>query len=501
MPYRRISITFVVLALVAALLTSLLPPTAAERKDRATGKPVTSGEEASRGKERSHGKQRDPRDAHPRATERSTDETLSSDDQLSDGKERPTRKKRASRNSDSKTRETSTDEEVISSQEDATADDDAGGKEAVIVEVAPGANPQAVARALDVVPTHVYTEVFQGFAGELPAAAVRAAGRQRGVVAIWPDLPVRAEAQTIPTGVDRVAADENAWADINADGGSIEADVAVLDTGIEGHPDLTIAGGKACMGSGYGDGNGHGTHVAGTIAAKDDTEGVVGVAPGARLWAVKVLDNTGAGKLSTVICGLDWVVKRADIIDVVNMSVSAKAERADQHSCAGHNTTPLHKAICRVVRAGVPVVAAAGNQGGKAGSRVPATYPEVITVSAFTDVDGTPGGEGESSCTSDNDDTFASFSNDGPDVDMAAPGVCIRSTWFKDNYRTLDGTSMAAAHVTGAVALYIAQHSGATVGDVRTWLESEASRPNASPFGFSGDPDGFDEGVLYLGPP
>src|SRR5918994_173163 len=106
------------------------------------------------------------------------------------------------------------------------------GKEGVIVELARGANPQAVARALGVVPTHVFTEVFQGFAAELPAGAVKAAERQRGVVRIWPDLPVRALAQTLPTGVDRVDADQNLWADINRDGGIIDADVAVLDSGI-----------------------------------------------------------------------------------------------------------------------------------------------------------------------------------------------------------------------------------------------------------------------------
>src|SRR5215212_10242803 len=116
------------------------------------------------------------------------------------------------------------------------------GKEAVIVEVARGDNPQAVARALGVVPTHVYSEVFEGFAAELPAAAVRAAERQPGVAGIWPDLPVEAFDQKLPTGVDRVDADLNSWAAINKDGGSINADVAVLDTGIAAHPDLVIAG-------------------------------------------------------------------------------------------------------------------------------------------------------------------------------------------------------------------------------------------------------------------
>jgi subtilisin len=374
-------------------------------------------------------------------------------------------------------------------------------KDAVIVEVARGDNPQAVARALGVVPTHVFSEVFQGFAAELPAAAVSAAERQRGVGRIWPDLPVQAEAQTLPRGVNRVDADENPWADINGGGDGIDADVAVLDTGIAKHPDLTIAGGKSCVGKSYADGNGHGTHVAGTIAAKDNTKGVVGVAPGARLWAVKVLNSKGTGRLSSVICGLDWVYAHRDEIDVVNLSLSAPVDPADQDAC-GPATTPLHRAICRVVNeADIPVVVAAGNQGEDAATKVPATYDEVITVSAFTDVDGKPGGEGESSCTRDGDDTFAAFSNFGEDIDIAAPGVCIRSTWLNGKYRSLDGTSMATPHVTGAVALYRAKNPRATAAAVRTWLEGPASRPNASPYGFTGDSDEFDEGVLYLGPP
>jgi len=124
------------------------------------------------------------------------------------------------------------------------------GKEAVIVEVARGGNALAVARALGVVPKHVYSKVFQGFAAELPAGAVRAAERQPGVAGIWPDLPVEAFPQKLPTGVDRVDADENSWADITGSGDDIDADVAVLDTGIDiDHPDLNVAnGGKDCSG-------------------------------------------------------------------------------------------------------------------------------------------------------------------------------------------------------------------------------------------------------------
>lgn len=373
-------------------------------------------------------------------------------------------------------------------------------KEAVIIEVAPGANSDAVARALGVVPKHVFTEVFQGFAVELPAAAVRAAERQQGVIKIWPDLPVHAFDQSLPTGVNRVDADQNTLAAINKDGGAVNANVAVLDTGIAKHPELAIAGGKACVGQSYTDDNGHGTHVAGTIAAKDNNEGVVGVAPGARLWAVKVLDKSGGGSWSDVMCGLDWVYAHRRTIDVVNMSLGGNAIAADQKRC-GPKTTPLHRAICRVVKGGVSVVVAAGNEGQNAGKTVPATYKEVITVSAFRDLNGEPGGGGSSpQCGNRGDDTFAGFSNFGQDIDIAAPGACIRSTRPGGGYQTLSGTSMAAPHVTGAVALYIGSTPNATVADVRAVLEGAFSRPNTSPYGFTGDPDSNDEGVLYLGP-
>jgi subtilisin len=375
------------------------------------------------------------------------------------------------------------------------------GKEAVIIEVARGDNPQAVARAVGVVPTHVYTRVFQGFAAELPAALVRAAERHPGVLGIWPDLPVEAFAQRLPTGVKRVDA-PNEWAAFDPS----KVDVAVLDTGIDtDHPDLNVVGGADCSGSRnpavWEDGNGHGTHVAGTIAAEDNTIGVVGVAPGADLWAVKVLDNRGSGRWSEVICGLDWVAANAaaNDIKVINMSLGGSATKADQKPCGGA-TSPLHKAVCGVVDAGVSVVVAAGNEGTNAAKTVPATYPEVITVSAFRDLNGEPcGAEGPKECGNRNDDTFAGFSNYGNDVDIAAPGVSILSTWPGGTTRTLSGTSMAAPHVAGAIALYIAGSGSDTPDAVRDWLLSaEASQPQNSKFGFRGDPDRKRERVLYL---
>ena len=135
----------------------------------------------------------------------------------------------------------------------------------------------------------------------------------------------------------------------------------------------------------YLDLNGHGTHVAGTAAAKDNSIGVVGVAPGARLWAVRVLDAGGGGSWSSIICGIDWVTARADTIEVANMSLGGSGSEG---SCTDHG---LREAICRSTAAGVTYVVSAGNAAADAAGFVPATYDEVISVSAIADFDGQTG--------------------------------------------------------------------------------------------------------------
>ena len=210
----------------------------------------------------------------------------------------------------------------------------------------------------------------------------------------------------------------------------------------------------------------------------DNSIGVVGVAPGARLWAVKVLDANGNGWWSSVICGLDWVYANRSTIDVVNLSLGGNGS----DTTCSDPADPLHGAICRVVSAGIPVVVAAGNAGKDAATTVPATYDEVIAVSAFADTDGAPGGRGPWQCGY-GDDWFATFSNFGADVDIAAPGVCIRSTSLGSWYAELSGTSMATPHVTGAVALHLTETPAATPSDVRGWLLDIASRPQNFPPG------------------
>lgn len=276
--------------------------------------------------------------------------------------------------------------------------------------------------------------------------------------------------QPLPTGIDRIDAEGS----VNTGAG---VNVAVIDTGIlASHPDLAgqVVGGTNCTtaSGGYADQNGHGTHVAGTIAALNNTFGALGVAPGAKLWSVRVLDQNGAGSWSSVICGLDFVTANAPRNDgpikVANLSLGGGG--VSDGNCGNTNKDALHKAICRARDAGVTVVVAAGNSGSNAANFVPAAYDDaVITVSALADSDGTSGGKG-SATGYGADDTFASFSNWGTPVDIAAPGVTIYSTWYKGDYKSLSGTSMASPHVAGAAALYIATHPTALWNDVRTAL-------------------------------
>ncbi len=364
--------------------------------------------------------------------------------------------------------------------------------EEIIVVLNDGDDPLAAAQAMGVEVKHVYAHVFTGFAGTVTdtSATVATERSRRAPKQIADDGPVRAEAQIVPTGVSRAGTPRQPGASNLDIPSPVDADIAILDTGIASLADLNVVGGVSCIGgdpNAWQDDNGHGTHVAGISAAKDNDVGVVGVAPGARLWAVKVLDSGGGGSFSDVICGLDWVAANANTIDVANLSLSGAGQ---EQGCAG---SPLHSAICSVVGAGVTVVVAAGNQGTDASARVPANYPEVITVSGISDSDGQPGGLGPKPCYGDHDDVFLPFSNFGAAVDIAAPGSCIVSYNSSGGLEAVSGTSQALPHVAGAIANFVgdtvaAQGSRPSPDASRNWLLNQASRPQAVD-GVTGDPD------------
>jgi subtilisin len=317
---------------------------------------------------------------------------------------------------------------------------------------------------------HVYRHAVRGYAARMSAQTARRVAADPVVAFVQADRRVTIAVQTTPTGINRI--DGELSSTVAGDGtGAVNVDVAVIDTGIARHPDLNLVGGVNCStGRSIDDGNGHGTHVAGTIGARDDTVGVVGVAPGARLHAVRVLNNRGSGSFSSIICGIDWVTRNADVIEVANMSLGGGGAES---VCGGSDA--MHNAICASVDAGVTYVVAAGNEAADAKNSVPASYDEVITVSALADFNGQPGGGAAATCRADVDDTFASFSNFGADVDVIAPGVCINSTWKGGGYNTISGTSMASPHVAGAAARYKVAHPGALPAQVQAALVAAGS--------------------------
>jgi subtilisin len=321
---------------------------------------------------------------------------------------------------------------------------------------------------------HVYRHALRGYSATLPSDRAAALRADPNVAAVVADLPVHAFAQTLPTGINRIDGELSSTASGNGSG-SVEADVAIIDSGIAtGHPDLNVVGGVNCVGgSSFNDDFGHGTHVAGIAAARDNTDGVVGVAPGARLWAVKVLDAEGAGFTSQVICGIDWVTSQAGTIEVANMSLGGIGLWGSYSRCDSRYD-PMHRAICRSVAAGVTYAVAAGNSRTSLDNNnvVPAAYAEVITVSALADFNGQPGGGAPATCRADTDDTLSNTSNYGADIDLIAPGVCILSTYPPTGLATFSGTSMASPHVAGAAALYKANNPGATPAQVKAALQA-----------------------------
>jgi subtilisin family serine protease len=339
----------------------------------------------------------------------------------------------------------------------------------------------------------VYRHAIKGYSAALSKEEVESLRRNPKVKSVSPDYQVQAAAQTIPTGVERSFATENLTANINGLEDTMLVDVAVIDSGIGAHADLRVVSKTNCVppGENTGEGlekcvdgsgtdlQGHGTHVAGTIGARDNTSGVVGNAPGAGLWAVRVLNKNGSGALSWIIAGIDWVTFRSGQIEVANMSLG----------CLLCESPAMKEAIDASIAAGVVYVVAAGNEGVDVKYVIPASYPDVITVAALSDTDGKPGGTGSSYCNDDYepqvpierqyiDDGIAPFSNGAAGVDIVAPGGCILSTAPENGYTSKSGTSMASPHVAGAAALLAKAsnpNSKADVIAIRNTLVSQAS--------------------------
>jgi len=333
-----------------------------------------------------------------------------------------------------------------------------------IVVLENGASPSDMARSHGLAPTHVYRHALNGFAATIPSARLVAIENDPRVAYVAADRIDRVLDQTTPTGIQRIFADVND--DIDIDGSDdlrVDVDIAIIDTGITPHEDLNVVDNVSFAGRGTNDGYGHGTHVAGTAAAIDNGTGTVGVAPGARLWNVKVCNNGGICFRSDIAAGLDYVTAHADEIEVANISLGGAG--SDDEDCGQTNEDPEHEAVCNAVAAGVVITVAAGNESKDAKGLVPAAYDEVITVSALADFDGKPGGLALSTCRTDEDDTLANFSNFGADVDVAAPGVCILSTWKDGGTRVGSGTSMASPHVAGAAALLASGTNNPQDGD------------------------------------
>ena len=376
---------------------------------------------------------------------------------------------------------------------------------------------------------NVYDSALGGFSADLTPSQVRALEADPQVQDVLPDemldlddgsasvpdeagLGIRTVSNlraNVPAGIRRVGAPRNVLAAVDGRDTRVDADVAVLDTGIDrSHPDLNVAGGYNCTGryrDRWGDGDGHGTHVAGTIGALDNGFGVVGVAPGARLWSVKVLNSHGSGYASWLVCGIDWVTSQRDPRDAsrprfeaANMSISYRDGRDSE--CGKSERDAIHQAICRSVARGTVYAVAAGNESHNARFNHPAAYNEVITVSAMADYDGRAGGDGHpsDSCpywTPERDDSFAKFSNFGSDVDLIAPGRCVLSTYKGKRYAWMSGTSMATPHVTGAVAVYRALYPSATPQQVKMALQAVGTRD----WNFRSDPDDDHEKAVWIG--
>ena len=352
-----------------------------------------------------------------------------------------------------------------------------------------------------------YRSAMPGFAANLSATQATALRLDPRVAFLQRDVSVSATGsealaggETVPAGIRRVRGVAGTSVHLPSD-----AAVAVLDTGVDlANADLNVVSGKNCLsstGAPAQDDNGHGTHVAGTIAGRNNGARVVGVAAGTRIYAVKVLNAKKSGTISQIVCGIDWVAANAAALNIKVANLSFSGVGADDGNCGATNFDTEHRAICAAVAKGVTFVAAAGNSGKSLATMIPGAYREVLTATAMSDTDGQPGGIGPvPACVkNEKDDRYAAYSNYAVSAldqahTVAAPGTCVVSDARGGGTATYFGTSQAAPHVAGAVALCLGNGgvpgpcAGLAPAQVIARIRSDATGAWTATTGFLGDP-------------
>jgi subtilisin len=369
----------------------------------------------------------------------------------------------------------------------------------------PIATTDRLVAALGIRPSFRYDAALGGFAAVLSDTQRTALALDPAVDFVGPDVAVKASGmvplaagETVPPGIRRVGA-----ATLTQAHGAADAPVAVLDSGVDlKNADLNAVSGKNCVSTTATaqDDNGHGTNVAGILAARNTGSVVTGVAPGTRVYSVKVLNSKNSGTLSQILCGIDWVTANAATLGIKVANMSIQGSGANDSNCGNTNNDAWHKAICRSTAAGVTYVASAGNAKTTLDKTIPAAYPEVLTVTAMSDTDGLAGAKGAApKCKSgEADDRYGTFSNYAVGATaiahtIAAPGTCIVSDKLAGGTSTYYGTSQAAPHAAGTLALCFGSGGAgpcaglspaAAIAKVRADAAAAATIAN----GFAGDP-------------
>ncbi len=289
---------------------------------------------------------------------------------------------------------------------------------------------------------HSYKHI-PAVAADLPEEAIEKMKKNSKIAYIEPDYEVRVLEDELPWGINRIDAEI-----VHSTNKGTGVKIAIIDTGIDyTHPEL-----DNYYRGGYDFVNGdndpmddywHGTHCAGIVAAEDNGIGVIGVAPEVEMYGLKVMDSSGSGSTSDVTAAIDWAIENN--IQIISMSLGTD-----------YNSLTLGTACDKAYNEGILLVAAAGNDG-TSSVDYPAKYDSVIAVAATS-----------------SSDTKASFSNTGPEIELAAPGVSVKSTYLEGGYISASGTSMACPHVAGTAALVWAANPGWDNTQVRSRLQETA---------------------------